>query len=336
MRKTIENIEKSTKITDVYMFITLREITNKVKNAGGVLRQDDLTEEERKLIEKYKNVLDIYGLSIDEMGNLIIKNNDEEKIRKIRNFILKHPFMILYIPDSDFLTLLDNLIKKNYVEMSPITNIYGGIVYIAKPGRIEADDEIVKMIEKVMDKKYPLGVRLVDICSSIFQNGDEYELYFLDGSVVKVRESNFADDISKLNFLVEKLEDNLKEIKMASTPVMKEKMEYNEAKECYYKLIDYLKSAISGENSIVERFESRFKLSRSSSEGIFIDSNNGSVYFNKILIERALTSSGRALFDKNYARSILKNFFKFLSDFGIQEEISAGKTIYKISMEALK
>jgi hypothetical protein len=46
-------------------------------------------------------------------------------------------------------------------------------------------------------------------------------------------------------------------------------MEYAEAKEYYDKLIEYLKSAISEENSVVEKFESRFRLSRATSEGIF-------------------------------------------------------------------
>jgi hypothetical protein len=195
----------------------------------------------------------------------------------------------------------------------------------------------VKKIENVMNRKYTLGARLVDICSSVFVNGNEYELYFLDGSVFKCREDTFSKDKEILPFLLtNEDEKEIKEIKLAATPLAKEKMEYAEAKESYDKLIEYLKSAISEENSVVEKFESRFKLSRATSEGIFIDKENNNVYFNKILIERALTSSGRALFDKNYAKSLLKNFFKFLSEFGIQEEISAGRTIYKISMEALK
>jgi hypothetical protein len=296
-----------------------------------------LTEEEKRVVEQYKEFLKSHKLEIDERGNLIIKNNDEEKNRKIRNFILRHPFMILYIPDAEMFELMEELIKKGYVERIPVTNMYGGVVYIVKPGNIKPDDEIVKKIENVMNRKYALGARLVDICSSVFVNGNEYELYFLDGSVFKCREDSFSKDKENLPFtLVGKDDEEIKEIKLAATPVVKEKMEYVEAKESYDKLIEYLKSAISEENSVVEKFDSRFKLSRATSEGIFIDKENNNVYFNKILIERALTSSGRALFDKNYAKSLLKNFFKFLSEFGIQEEISAGKTIYKISMEVLK
>ena len=336
MRRTIKNIEDAIKEVNVSMFFTLRDLADKVKDAGGALKQDDLTEEERKLIENYKEFLGSFGLELDDKGTLVVKTGDEEGKRKIRNFILKHPFMLLYIPDAEFFELMNTLAKNNFIELTPVVNLYGGVVYIVKPGNITPDGEIVKKIEALMDKKYPLGARLVDICSSIFQNGDEYELYFLDGSVFKFKESTFNEDIAKLNFIIEKPEKELKEIKMASTPLSKEGVDYNEAKESYYKLVEYLKSAVFGENSMVERFDSRFKLSRATVEGIFIDEKNGFIYFNKILIERALTSSGRALFDKNYARSILKNFFKFLSDFGIQEEISAGKTIYKISMEALK
>jgi hypothetical protein len=245
--------------------------------------------------------------------------------------------MILYIPDAEMFELMEELIKKGFVERIPITNMYGGVVYIVKPGNIKPDDEIVKKIENVMNRKYTLGARLVDICSSVFVNGNEYELYFLDGSVFKCREDTFSKDKENLPFaLVGKDDEEIKEIKLAATPLAKEKMEYAEAKESYDKLIEYLKSAVSEENSVVEKFDSRFKLSRATSEGIFIDKENNNVYFNKILIERALTSSGRALFDKNYAKSLLKNFFKFLSEFGIQEEISAGRTIYKISMEALR
>jgi hypothetical protein len=232
---------------------------------------------------------------------------------------------------------MEELIKKGFVERIPVTNMYGGVVYIVKPGNIKPDDEIVKKIENVMNRKYMLGARLVDICSSVFVNGNEYELYFLDGSVFKCGEDTFSKDKENLPFaLVGKDDEEIKEIKLAATPLAKEKMEYAEAKESYDKLIEYLKSAVSEENSVVEKFDSRFKLSRATSEGIFIDKENNNVYFNKILIERALTSSGRALFDKNYAKSLLKNFFKFLSEFGIQEEISAGRTIYKISMEALR
>jgi len=336
MRRTIKNIEDAIKEVNVSMFFTLRDLADKVKDAGGALKQDDLTEEERKLIENYKEFLGSFGLELDDKGTLVVKTGDEEGKRKIRNFILKHPFMLLYIPDAEFFELMNTLAKNNFIELTPVVNLYGGVVYIVKPGNITPDGEIVKKIEALMDKKYPLGARLVDICSSIFQNGDEYELYFLDGSVFKFKESTFNEDIAKLNFIIEKPEKELKEIKMASTPLSKEGVDYNEAKESYYKLVEYLKSAVFGENSMVERFDSRFKLSRATVEGIFIDEKNGFIYFNKILIERALTSSGRALFDKNYARSILKSFFKFLGDFGIQEEISAGKIIYKISMEALK
>jgi hypothetical protein len=336
-RGTIENIQSSTKMPELSLFTTLRDLAQKIKNVGGVVSLQDLTEEERNLVEKYKEFLDIHKLQLDDKGNLIVKNNDEEKIRKIRNFILRHPFMILYLPDAEMFELMDELIKKGYVERIPVTNMYGGVVYIAKPGNIKPDDEIVKKIENIMNKKYMLGARLVDICSSVFVNGNEYELYFLDGSVFKFREDTFNKDKEVLPFeLGGKEDEEIKEIKLAATPLAKEKMEYAEAKESYDKLIEYLKSAISEENSVVEKFESRFKLSRATSEGIFIDKENNNVYFNKILIERALTSSGRALFDKNYAKSLLKNFFKFLSEFGIQEEISAGKTIYKISMEALK
>jgi hypothetical protein len=336
-RGTIENIQKSTKIPELTLFTTLKDLFQKVKNVGGVVSLQDLSDEERSLIEKYKEFLNIHNLEMDEKGNLIVKGNDEEKIRKIRNFILRHPFMILYIPDAEMFELMNELIKKGFAEKIPVTNMYGGVVYIVKPGNIKADDGIVKKIENVMNKKYTLGARLVDICSSVFVNGNEYELYFLDGSVFKFREDSFSKDKEALPFALGGNDDEeIKEIKLAATPVSKEKMEYAEAKESYDKLIEYLKSAISGENSVVEKFESRFRLSRATTEGIFIDKNNNNVYFNKILIERALTSSGRALFDKNYAKSLLKNFFKFLSDFGIQEEISAGKTIYKISMEVLK
>jgi hemerythrin len=336
-RGTIENIQSSTKIPDLSLFKTLKDLVQKIRSAGGVVTFQDLTEEERKVVEQYKEFLKSHKLEMDERGNLIIKNNDEEKIRKIRNFILRHPFMILYIPDAEMFELMEELIKKGYVERIPVTNMYGGVVYIVKPGNIKPDDEIVKKIENILNKKYMLGARLVDICSSVFVNGNEYELYFLDGSVFKCREDTFSKDKENLPFtLVGKDDEEIKEIKLAATPLAKEKMEYAEAKESYDKLIEYLKSAISEENSVVEKFESRFRLSRATSEGIFIDKENNNVYFNKILIERALTSSGRALFDKNYAKSILKNFFKFLSEFGIQEEISAGKTIYKISMEALR
>jgi len=336
-RGTIENIQSSTKTPNLGLFKTLTDLVQKVKSAGGVVSLQDLTEDEKKMVEQYKEFLKLHKLEMDDKGNLIIKNNDEEKIRKIRNFILRHPFMILYLPDAEMFELMDELIKKGYVERIPVTNMYGGVVYIAKPGNIKPDDEIVKKIENIMNKKYMLGARLVDICSSVFVNGNEYELYFLDGSVFKFREDTFSKDKEVLPFeLAGKEDEEIKEIKLAATPLAKEKMEYAEAKESYDKLIEYLKSAISEENSVVEKFESRFKLSRATSEGIFIDKENNNVYFNKILIERALTSSGRALFDKNYAKSLLKNFFKFLSEFGIQEEISAGKTIYKISMEALK
>jgi hypothetical protein len=336
-RGTIENIQSSTKMPDLSLFKTLRDLVQKVKSAGGVVSPEDLTEDEKKFVEKYKEFLKLNKLEMDDKGNLIIRNNDEEKIRKIRNFILRHPFMIVYLPDAELFELIEELIKRGYVERIPVTNMYGGVVYIAKPGNIKPDDEIVKKIENIMNKKYMLGARLVDICSSVFVNGNEYELYFLDGSVFKFREDTFNKDKENLPFLLtNEDEKEIKEIKLAATPVVKEKMEYAEAKESYDKLIEYLKSAISEENSVVEKFESRFRLSRATSEGIFIDKENNNVYFNKILIERALTSSGRALFDKNYAKSLLKNFFKFLSEFGIQEEISAGKTIYKISMEALK
>jgi len=336
-RGTIENIQSSTKIPDLNLFKTLRDLVQKIKSAGGVVSLQDLSEDEKKMVEQYKEFIKLHKLEMDDKGNLIIKNNDEEKIRKIRNFILRHPFMILYIPDAEMFELMEELIKKGFVERIPVTNMYGGVVYIVKPGNIKPDDEIVKKIENVMNRKYTLGARLVDICSSVFVNGNEYELYFLDGSVFKCREDTFSKDKENLPFaLVGKDDEEIKEIKLAATPLAKEKMEYAEAKESYDKLIEYLKSAISEENSVVEKFDSRFKLSRATSEGIFIDKENNNVYFNKILIERALTSSGRALFDKNYAKSILKNFFKFLSEFGIQEEISAGRTIYKISMEVLK
>jgi hypothetical protein len=336
-RGTIENIQSSTKIPDLNLFKTLRDLVQKIKSAGGVVSLQDLSEDEKKMVEQYKEFIKLHKLEMDDKGNLIIKNNDEEKIRKIRNFILRHPFMILYIPDAEMFELMEELIKKGYVERIPVTNMYGGVVYIVKPGNIKPDDEIVKKIENVMNRKYTLGARLVDICSSVFVNGNEYELYFLDGSVFKCREDTFSKDKENLPFtLVGKDDEEIKEIKLAATPLAKEKMEYAEAKESYDKLIEYLKSAISEENSVVEKFDSRFKLSRATSEGIFIDKENNNVYFNKILIERALTSSGRALFDKNYAKSLLKNFFKFLSEFGIQEEISAGRTIYKISMEALR
>jgi hypothetical protein len=319
------------------LFKTLRDLVQKIKSAGGVVSLQDLSEDEKKMVEQYKEFIKLHKLEMDDKGNLIIKNNDEEKIRKIRNFILRHPFMILYIPDAEMFELMEELIKKGFVERIPVTNMYGGVVYIVKPGNIKPDDEIVKKIENVMNRKYTLGARLVDICSSVFVNGNEYELYFLDGSVFKCREDTFSKDKENLPFaLVGKDDEEIKEIKLAATPLAKEKMEYAEAKESYDKLIEYLKSAVSEENSVVEKFDSRFKLSRATSEGIFIDKENNNVYFNKILIERALTSSGRALFDKNYAKSILKNFFKFLSEFGIQEEISAGRTIYKISMEVLK
>jgi hypothetical protein len=336
-RGTIENIQSSTKIPDLNLFKTLRDLVQKIKSAGGVVSLQDLSEDEKKMVEQYKEFIKLHKLEMDDKGNLIIKNNDEEKIRKIRNFILRHPFMILYIPDAEMFELMEELIKKGFVERIPVTNMYGGVVYIVKPGNIKPDDEIVKKIENVMNRKYTLGARLVDICSSVFVNGNEYELYFLDSSVFKCREDTFSKDKENLPFaLVGKDDEEIKEIKLAATPLAKEKMEYAEAKESYDKLIEYLKSAISEENSVVEKFDSRFKLSRATSEGIFIDKENNNVYFNKILIERALTSSGRALFDKNYAKSILKNFFKFLSEFGIQEEISAGRTIYKISMEVLK
>jgi hemerythrin len=336
-RGTIENIQSSTKIPDLNLFKTLRDLVQKIKSAGGVVSLQDLSEDEKKMVEQYKEFIKLHKLEMDDKGNLIIKNNDEEKIRKIRNFILRHPFMILYIPDAEMFELMEELIKKGYVERIPVTNMYGGVVYIVKPGNIKPDDEIVKKIENVMNRKYTLGARLVDICSSVFVNGNEYELYFLDGSVFKCREDTFSKDKENLPFaLVGKDDEEIKEIKLAATPLAKEKMEYAEAKESYDKLIEYLKSAVSEENSVVEKFDSRFKLSRATSEGIFIDKENNNVYFNKILIERALTSSGRALFDKNYAKSLLKNFFKFLSEFGIQEEISAGRTIYKISMEVLK
>jgi hypothetical protein len=336
-RGTIENIQSSTKIPDLSLFKTLRDLVQKIKSAGGVISLQDLSEDEKKMVEQYKEFLKSHKLELDDKGNLIIQNNDEEKIRKIRNFILRHPFMIMYIPDAELFQLMDELIKKGFVERIPVTNMYGGVVYIVKPGNIKPDDEIVKKIENVMNRKYTLGARLVDICSSVFVNGNEYELYFLDGFVFKCREDTFSKDKEVLPFtLAGKEEEEIKEIKLAATPVVKEKMEYAEAKESYDKLIEYLKSAISEENSVVEKFDSRFKLSRATSEGIFVDKENNNVYFNKILIERALTSSGRALFDKNYAKSLLKNFFKFLSEFGIQEEISAGKTIYKISMEVLK
>jgi hypothetical protein len=336
-RGTIENIQSSTKIPDLNLFKTLRDLVQKIKSAGGVVSLQDLSEDEKKMVEQYKEFIKLHKLEMDDKGNLIIKNNDEEKIRKIRNFILRHPFMILYIPDAEMFELMEELIKKGYVERIPVTNMYGGVVYIVKPGNIKPDDEIVKKIENVMNRKYTLGARLVDICSSVFVNGNEYELYFLDGSVFKCREDTFSKDKENLPFaLVGKDDEEIKEIKLAATPLAKEKMEYAEAKESYDKLIEYLKSVVSEENSVVEKFDSRFKLSRATSEGIFIDKENNNVYFNKILIERALTSSGRALFDKNYAKSILKNFFKFLSEFGIQEEISAGRTIYKISMEVLK
>jgi hemerythrin len=336
-RGTIENIQSSTKIPDLNLFKTLRDLVQKIKSAGGVVSLQDLSEDEKKMVEQYKEFIKLHKLEMDDKGNLIIKNNDEEKIRKIRNFILRHPFMILYIPDAEMFELMEELIKKGFVERIPITNMYGGVVYIVKPGNIKPDDEIVKKIENVMNRKYTLGARLVDICSSVFVNGNEYELYFLDGSVFKCREDTFSKDKENLPFaLVGKDDEEIKEIKLAATPLAKEKMEYAEAKESYDKLIEYLKSAVSEENSVVEKFDSRFKLSRATSEGIFIDKENNNVYFNKILIERALTSSGRALFDKNYAKSLLKNFFKFLSEFGIQEEISAGRTIYKISMEALR
>jgi hypothetical protein len=340
-RGTIENIQKSTKDPGINFFTGLSNLAAKIKNIGGVVSLGDLSEEERQMIEKYKEILATYNLELDDKGNLIIKNSIEEKIRKIRNFILKHPFMLVYLPDADLVNLIDTLTKEGFMVTAPMVNIYGGVVYIAKPGNIKPDDKekiekVVEMIKNVMDNRYMLGARLVDICSSVFVNGNEYELYFLDGSVFKCREDTFEKDIERLPFRVEDPGTNLREVKLAATPISKEKMEYIEAKESYDKLIEYLKSAINEENSVVEKFDSRFKLSRATSEGIFIDKENNNVYFNKILIERALTSSGRALFDKNYAKSLLKNFFKFLSEFGIQEEISAGKTIYKISMEVLK
>jgi len=336
-RGTIENIQSSSKTPELTLFTTLKDLVQKVKSVGGVISMQDLNENEKNLVEKYKEFLKIHNLELDNGGNLIVKSNSEEKIRKIRTFILRHPFMIMYLPDAELFELIEELIKRGYVERVPMCNMYGGIVYVVKPGKIKPDDEIVKKIENVMNKKYTLGSRLVDICSSVFVNGNEYELYFLDGSVFKFKEDTFDKDKEALPFLLGyKSDEEIKEIKLSATPVSKEKMEYAEAKESYDKLVEYLKSAVNEENSVVERFDSRFKLSRATSEGIFIDLENNVVYFNKILIERALTSSGRALFDKNYAKSLLKNFFKFLSEFGIQEEISAGKIIYKISMDVLR
>ena len=334
-RDTLENISKTAK-SSIPLFTTFSDFIKKIKDAGGVLTKADLTEEERRFVENYQKFLIGHGLELDERGNIIAKNIKEEMIRIIRNFILKHPFMIQYSADSELLELMKIMEEKKFVIFTPVLNLFGGAIYIAKPNKIDADEEVVKKIENLMDKKYPILTRLVDLCSSVFVNGNEYELYFLDGSVFKCSPETFDKDVQNLNFLVGNIEEELKAIKLSATPVSKEKMEYSDAKESYYKLVEYLKSAISEENSVVEKFDSRFKLSRATSEGIFIDKESNNVYFNKILIERALTSSGRALFDKNYAKSLLKNFFKFLSEFGIQEEISAGKTIYKISMEVLK
>jgi len=339
-RGILENIGASSEIS-IPDFLKIRKIVDKLEKFGKIISINDLDLEDRNFILKFKNIIKIYGVEINENGYLIIKQIAEEKIKKIRNFILKNPFIRYYVPDSNLENLMNLLIKNNFIDFVEMVNVYGNPVDLAKPGKIEMKknseiNEIMSLIEAVSKQKYTLACRLIDLCSSVILNGSSsYELYFLDGNFFKCSEETFVKDVEGLNFEIVNPEEELKEIRFAALPVSNVNREYDEARDSYYMLVDYLKSILKEENSLVMKANNRLELALSHSEAIYMDEENGYVYFNKTVIERALTSTGRAIFDKNYAKSILRSFYKFCGDFGVEESVVANRTIYRIKRDKI-
>jgi len=333
-RGTVESVERASTL-GIPEYLKIRELIDKLKNTKSI-SVHDLSSDEKELVLKFKDIFHVYGVSITDSGYFVVRSFFGEKIKKIRNFVLKHPFIKYYVPNDKLENLIKLLENNKYIEYVEVPNIYDYPVTLARPGNIVVEnekeiEEIIKLISDVSNERYPLACRLIDLCSSVILNGSSnYELYFLDGSVFKCSEESFTKDIEKLNFEVVNPEADLREIRLAALPVTNFSMEYDLAKDSYNILVGYLKSILKDENSLVMKANSRLELASANTEAIYIDEGNGYVYFNKTVVERALASTGRAIFDKNYARAILKSFHKFHGDFGIEESVVANKTIYRV------